>query len=33
MELVNLHGGDYGLSDEDLERFVQSFPIEHSVAR
>jgi len=27
-EWVNLHGGDYGLSDEDLERFIQSFPIE-----
>jgi len=28
MEYVNLHGGDYGLTDEDLERFIQSFPIE-----
>jgi hypothetical protein len=28
MELVNLHGSNYGLSDEDLERFIQSFPIE-----
>ena len=28
MEMVNLHGGDYGLKDEDLERFIQSFPIE-----
>ena len=26
--MVNLHGGDYGLSDEDLETFIQSFPIE-----
>jgi hypothetical protein len=29
-ELVNLNGGDYGLSDEDLERFIQSFPVETS---
>jgi len=28
MELVNLHGSNDGLSDEDLERFIQSFPIE-----
>ena len=28
MEMVNLHGSDYGLKDEDLEMFIQSFPIE-----
>jgi hypothetical protein len=28
MEMVNLHGGDYGLKHEDLEAFIQSFPIE-----
>jgi hypothetical protein len=27
-ELVDLHGGDYGLSQEDLEGFIQSFPVE-----
>jgi hypothetical protein len=27
-ELVNLHGTDEGLSKEDLESFIQSFPIE-----
>jgi hypothetical protein len=27
MEMVNLHGGDYGLKEEDLERFIQSHPI------
>jgi len=27
MELVKLNGSDYGLSDEALERFIQSFPI------
>jgi len=27
-ELVNLHGTDEGLSREDLESFIQSFPIE-----
>jgi hypothetical protein len=29
MELVNLNGGDYGLNDEGLERFINSFPVEH----
>ena len=33
LELVNLNGGDYGLRDEDLERFIQSFPIESYTAR
>jgi hypothetical protein len=28
MEIVNLHGTDGGLSKEDLEKFVQSFPVE-----
>ena len=28
MEIVNLHGTDEGLSQEDLESFIQSFPIE-----
>jgi hypothetical protein len=28
MEFVNLNGGDYGLKDEDLERFINSFPVE-----
>jgi hypothetical protein len=28
MEIVNLNGGDYGLKEEDLERFIQSHPIE-----
>jgi hypothetical protein len=28
MEIVNLHGSDVGLSKDDLERFVQSFPVE-----
>ena len=28
MELVDLHGGNYGLSEEKLERFIQSFPVE-----
>ena len=27
-ELVNLHGTDEGLSNEDLENFIQSFPLE-----
>ena len=27
MEHVDLNGGDYGLNEEDLERFIQSFPI------
>jgi hypothetical protein len=27
MEIVNLNGGD-GLRDEDLENFIQSFPVE-----
>ena len=30
MEMVNLHGGDYGLRDEDLERFIQSFPMKRA---
>jgi hypothetical protein len=30
MEIVNLHGTDEGLSQEDLESFIQSFPIERS---
>jgi hypothetical protein len=29
-ELVNLNGGDYGLREEDLETFIQGFPIEGS---
>jgi hypothetical protein len=33
MEYVNLNGGNYGLSDEELERFIQSFPIEVSERR
>jgi hypothetical protein len=33
MEYINLHGGDYGLREEDLERFIQSFPIEVSKQR
>jgi hypothetical protein len=33
MELVNLNGSSDGLREEDLERFVQSFPIESSTAR
>lgn len=33
MEIVNLNGTDYGLSKEDLEKFIQSFPIERSTAR
>ena len=28
MEIVNLNGGDYGLREQDLERFIQSFPVE-----
>jgi uncharacterized protein with ParB-like and HNH nuclease domain len=32
-EFVNLNGTDYGLSKEDLEKFIQSFPIERSTAR
>jgi hypothetical protein len=28
MEIVNLHGTDVGLSKEDLEDFIQSFPVE-----
>ena len=32
-ELVNLNGGDDGLREEDLERFIQSFPIEKSATR
>jgi hypothetical protein len=28
MELVDLHGTREGLNKEDLERFIQSFPIE-----
>ena len=28
MEIVNLNGGDYGLREEDLENFIQSFPVE-----
>jgi hypothetical protein len=31
MEIVNLHGGDYGLREEDLESFIQSFPVEKGV--
>ncbi|MCU1338353.1 MAG: hypothetical protein JWO19_3934 [Bryobacterales bacterium] len=30
MEYVNLNGANYGLRDEDLERFIQSFPINAS---
>ena len=30
MELVHLKGNRSGLSEEDLERFIQSFPIEPS---
>jgi hypothetical protein len=33
MELVNLHGSSDGLSEEELERFVQGFPIERSMVR
>ena len=33
MEIVNLNGCRESLSDEDLERFIQSFPIEASAAR
>jgi len=29
-EFVNLNGTDYGLSKEDLEKFIQSCPIEKS---
>jgi hypothetical protein len=29
MEIVNLHGSREGLSPEDLESFIQSFPVEH----
>lgn len=32
-ELVNLNGGDDGLREEDLERFIQRFPIETSATR
>ena len=28
MEIVNLHGTDEGLSKEDLENLIQSFPVE-----
>jgi hypothetical protein len=28
MEIVNLNGGDYGLSEEQLESFIQTFPVE-----
>jgi len=28
MEIVNLNCGDYGLREEDLENFIQSFPVE-----
>ena len=28
MEVVNLHGSSDGLSEEDLEKFIQSHPIE-----
>jgi|GEM_PF-5545627 len=27
MEIVDLHGGNYGLRDEDLENFIQSIPL------
>ena len=33
MEIVNLNGSSDGLSEEELERFVQGFPIERSMAR
>ena len=29
-EFVNLNGTDHGLSKEDLEKFIQSFPVEKS---
>lgn len=28
MEIVDLHGGDYGLREDDLGNFIQSFPVE-----
>ena len=28
MEIVNLNGSRDGISDEDLERFIESFPIQ-----
>jgi len=28
MEIVNVNGSGHELSDEELERFIQSFPIE-----
>ncbi len=28
MEIVNLNGTDVGLSKDELEKFVQSFPVE-----
>ena len=28
MEIVNMNGSGHDLSDEELERFIQSFPIE-----
>jgi hypothetical protein len=28
MEIVNVNGSGHDLSDEELERFIQSFPIE-----
>jgi hypothetical protein len=28
MEIVNLYGNREGLSEEDLETFIQSFPVE-----
>jgi hypothetical protein len=30
-EVVSLNGTDEGLSDEDLEKFIQSFPVERSL--
>ena len=28
MEIVDLKGGDYDLREDDLENFIQSFPVE-----
>jgi hypothetical protein len=33
MEIVNVNGSGHDLSGEDLEKFIQSFPIEVSGAR
>lgn len=31
VEIVNMNGSGHDLSDEELERFIQSFPIERPI--